>query len=176
MVPNSEPNIRQVYLITYSQADVVRFPTRRDFTDIVIRSFDGCPGQIVQWCCCLEEHRDEGWHYHMALKFDRTQRWLTSKRRLLEDGVSVHFSDTHTDYYSAWRYVNKEDRDTLHSVGHPDLGVAPRTTNASSSVHSRRRISISQANEEDASSEVQKQHHEVPHERKKGCLPLNFPR
>jgi len=126
-----EPNVRQVYLITYSQADLTRFPTRRAFADRVINSFDGCPATIKQRCCCLEQHTNNGWHYHMAVKFDRPQRWIRSKRRLLEEGVS----------HSAWSYVNKEDQDALHSLGHPDLRGPPRTHQASSTVHSRRRLS-----------------------------------
>ena len=34
-------SIRKVYLITYSKADLIKFPTRRSFADAVIASFSG---------------------------------------------------------------------------------------------------------------------------------------
>ena len=43
-------------------------------------------------------------------------------------GIQVNFSDNHSSYYSAYRYVTKEDHEALHSPGHPDLfEVVPRT-------------------------------------------------
>ena len=58
----------------------------------------------------------------MAIKLDRNQRWLSSKRNLLERcGISVHFSSLHRNYYSAWQYVTKEDEEFIESVNHPDF-------------------------------------------------------
>ena len=34
-------SIRKVYLITYSKADLIKFPTRRSFADAVIALFSG---------------------------------------------------------------------------------------------------------------------------------------
>ena len=48
--------VRQVYLITYSQADEVIFPNRKSFADAVLFSFDDTPAKVVQWCCCLKKH------------------------------------------------------------------------------------------------------------------------
>lgn len=47
-------------------------------------------------------------------------------------GISVHFSSIHSNYYSAWQYVTKEDEEYIESPGHPDLQNAqpPRTTMA----------------------------------------------
>ena len=43
-------------------------------------------------------------------------------------GIQVNFSDNHSSYYTAYRYVTKEDREALHSPKHPDLSdVVPRT-------------------------------------------------
>ena len=47
---------RKVYLITYSQADVERFPTRDSFVQAVLYAFHDSPANIIQWCCCMEEH------------------------------------------------------------------------------------------------------------------------
>ena len=94
--------VRQVYLITYSQADQARFPTRESFVEAVLFSFNGTPAKVVQWSCCLERHAVTGIHYHMAVKLNKNQRWLQSKKLLLEKfGISVHFSAIHANYYSA---------------------------------------------------------------------------
>ena len=126
--------VRKVYLITYSQADEARFPTRQSFVDAVVHSFYDTPAKIIQWCCSMERHLNSGIHYHMAVKLDKNQRWLSSKRFLLERcGISVHFSAIHANYFSAWQYVTKEDEDYIQSSGHPDLSNSnpPRTNRAS---------------------------------------------
>ena len=71
----------------------------------------------------------------MALKLDRCRRWLCSKKFLKEQhSISVHFSDLHYNYYSAWKYVTKEDEHVLESNDHPDLwnSKAPKTSTACS--------------------------------------------
>lgn len=126
--------VRQIYLITYSMVDTERFPTRSSFAEAVVQSFADPPVKVLQWCCCLEQHVKSGVHFHMVMKLDKNQRWLPSKRYLLERcGISVHFSATHGNYFSAWKYVTKEDQDYIQSDGHPDLTstTAPRTTKAS---------------------------------------------
>ena len=64
--------VRFVYLITYSQADLDLVPTREEFSAIVLDSFSNTdpssPLEVVQWACSKEEHRDVGSHYHMAVK------------------------------------------------------------------------------------------------------------
>lgn len=127
----SDNRVRKVYLITHSQADLDVFPTRQSFANAVLKSFENVPAQVLQWCCCIENHRDGGVHFHMAIKFDRNQRWICSKRRLEElYGISVHFSSVHYNYYSAWKYVTKCDLDFVESPSHPNLRN-PRTTAAS---------------------------------------------
>ena len=111
---NERPQIRQIYLITYSMVDRECFPTRSSFADAVVQSFADTPAKVLQWCCCLEQHVQSGVHFHMAMKLDKNQRWLPSKRYLLERcGISVHFSATHENYFSAWKYVMKEDQDYI---------------------------------------------------------------
>ncbi|KAK3709222.1 hypothetical protein QZH41_004581 [Actinostola sp. cb2023] len=62
----------------------------------------------------------------MAIKLNKVQRWLPSKRYLQERfGVSVHYSNVHHNYYSAWRYVTKSDTDYEERDGHPDLQNTP---------------------------------------------------
>ena len=75
--PNDEidvRSVRKVHLITYSQADVVRFPTRHSFVEAVLYSFHNTPAKIMHWSCWLEEHpKSCGSHFHMAQKLDRNQ-------------------------------------------------------------------------------------------------------
>ena len=98
--------VRQVYLITYSKADLQKFPTRESFAQAVVKSFEATNTKIEHWVCCKEAHQVDGFHYHMAIKLDRCKRWLSSKRCLEDNhGISVHFSNIHHNYYSAWKYT-----------------------------------------------------------------------
>ena len=125
--------LRQVYLLTYSQADMRRFSTRESFANAVLEAFAPTPATIVRWVCGKEKHQDGNYHYHMAIKLDRTQRWLAVKNRLQTNSdITVNFSGHHHDYYSAWMYATKEDPSVVQSVDHPDLSNGPpHTTNAS---------------------------------------------
>lgn len=125
---------RTVYLVTYSQADITKFPTRNDFANAVVQSFTSEIVSVLQWCCSKERHKRSGEHYHMCLKLSRNQRWLSSKTFLHERfGIQVHYSSVHHNYYSAWKYVTKEDECYVESLEHPDLKDAtePRTSKAS---------------------------------------------
>ena len=100
--------VRFVYLITYSQANLHSVLTQEEFSRIVLDSFsnaDTCSHvEEVQWACSQEEHRDGGIHYHMAVKLSARCRWL-KVRNYLEDRhrVKVNFSDKHCNYY--WCYT-----------------------------------------------------------------------
>jgi hypothetical protein len=125
---------RSVYLITYSQADLQKFTCRADFARAVVESFTQGNCNVSHWCCSLEEHTSGGKHYHMSLKLNKVQRWLASKRFLTQTyGISVHYSNVHHNYFSAWRYVTKSDTQYEESIGHPDLRNAksPRMSEAS---------------------------------------------
>lgn len=127
--------VRQVYLVTYSQANLDMFPTRRSFAEAVVCSFSGTTANVLQWVCCREPHIHGGSHYHLAIKLDRCQRWLQSKQYLQsQHDISVHFSNLHHNYFSAWKYVTKSDEQVLESEGHPDLwnSKPPKTNKACS--------------------------------------------
>ena len=90
--------------------------------------------EVLQWVCAQETHLDGALHYHMAVKLHQRRRWL--QVRIFweqENGIRVHFSSTHCNYYSACKYVTKEDVAFFQSEGHPDLANAlpPRTAQAS---------------------------------------------
>lgn len=89
--------------------------------------------------------RTGGVHYHVSIKLDRVQRWLASNKILQEQhGISVHFSSVHVNYYSAWKYVTKEDGEYEQSDKHPDLtsSQAPSTMTAYQALSGRRRARL----------------------------------
>ena len=74
--------VRSVYLITYSQADLQLFPTRESFTTAIENAFSSSQTDLLHWVCCLENPSQVGEHYHMAVKLNRNQRWLGVKDKL----------------------------------------------------------------------------------------------
>lgn len=138
----SARQVRSVYLITYSQADVDLVPTREEFSRVVLESFanaDPCSRcEVVQWVCSQEAHRERGIHYHMAVKLSARRRWL-KVRNYLDDkhSIKVNFSNRHYNYYSAWQYTTKEDTSYLESPSHPDLRNAPEPTSSQASLAHR---------------------------------------
>lgn len=136
---------RQVYMITYSRADQNIVSSRENFANLVVEAWSivsDC--NVLQWVVGKELHcssdKDEGnaWHYHMALKLDKKCRWL-QVRNILRNryNLKVHFSDNHSDYYTAYKYVTKEDINPAHSENHPDLkdSEPPKTSEASKKRH-----------------------------------------
>ena len=62
-------DLRRVYLITYSQADVNKLPTRHSFADAVLAAF--AETNVMHWCCSKEHHQKSGVHYHMSVKLSK---------------------------------------------------------------------------------------------------------
>ena len=151
------PQVRQVYLITYSQANLEKFPTRRSFAECVQQAFQATCTGVMQWVCCRERHSVRGQHYHMAVKLKKLRRWSAVKSYLREkEGITVHFSNAHNNYFTAWRYVTKEDEEALESPDHPYLwnSKPPRTQKASEKRASDGRTNALELNEECASTAV----------------------
>ena len=141
--PLGDRDTRKVYLVTYSQADLVKFPSRYEFAMAIVNSFTHGRTKVIQWCCCMEDHKTCGKHYHIALKLNRVQRWLASKRYLKDHyDITVHYSSKHHNYYSAWQYVTKSDQEYLQSERHPDLRNSnePRTATASRAKRQSRKL------------------------------------
>lgn len=122
---------RRLYLATLSQADATRFPTRQSFAEYIIKHFHRGTSQvrIIQWVCSKEQHKEGGFHYHMAMKLNGIKKWYGPWRAMYEDNVVISFSESHDYYISAYRYVTKEDENYIESEGHPDLKEvgSPRT-------------------------------------------------
>ena len=110
---------RRVFLITYSQANLLKFPTCMAFAEAVVVAFGST--QVVEWACCREPHKDGGVHYHMSISFRSSRRWGPVKRHFLENhDVSLNFTEDTCGYVAAYRYVckNKGPDEVAHSPGH----------------------------------------------------------
>ena len=92
---------------------------REEFASVVVEKFAKCNAKILRLCCSSESHKKSGKHYHLSLKLDRNQRWLSSLRN--EHGINVNCSSNHHNYYSAWAYVTKKEKNFVENAGHPDF-------------------------------------------------------
>ena len=133
-------SVCKVYLITYSQMEEELFPTRRSFVNAVFQSFTD--SSVVQWCCCLEQHISVGVHYHMVIKLGCSKWWISCKI-FFQDSceISVHFSEIHSNYYSAWKYSTKKHKHYIQGLDHPDLTNVgpPRMTMACIAIQTKRK-------------------------------------
>ena len=61
--------VREIYLITYSQVNADLFTTRESFVNIVIvcEAFTAC-NDVLQWLCAKENNEQSGFHFHMTVK------------------------------------------------------------------------------------------------------------
>ena len=62
--------VREMYLITYSQVNADLFTTRESFVNIVIvcEAFTACNVDVLQWLCAKENNEQSGFHFHMTVK------------------------------------------------------------------------------------------------------------
>ena len=135
---------RRQYLVTYSQADLNKFPSRESFGNMLCTEFNSGGGavKVAHWAGCRENHADGGVHYHCSLKLTGVKKWLLLKRTIEQKHkVVLNFSDSHDHYISAYRYVCKEDQHVAHSPGHPDLSEvgSPRTKTSIAAFRRKRR-------------------------------------
>lgn len=115
---------RRQYLVTYSQVDPDKFPTRESFAAILEEEFNAGESavKVKHWACCREPHENGGFHYHCAIKLTGTKKWVSVKHRVMSKyGVVINFSDSHDHYISAYNYVCKQDKDVAHHHQHPNL-------------------------------------------------------
>ena len=131
----SKNNVRRVYLVTYSRADQSKFPTRQSFGEQVVAYFNEkstTKACVEHWACCLELHENtSGVHYHLCVKLSGPKRWKSLKDNMMKKhGVVLNFSDSHDNYYTAYKYVTKKDPEVYLSPGHPNLEEigSPRTS------------------------------------------------
>ena len=62
--------VREIYLITYSQVNADLFTTRQSFVNIVIvcEAFTACNVDVLQWLCAKENNEQSGFHFHITVK------------------------------------------------------------------------------------------------------------
>ena len=104
---------RRQYLVTYSEADESKFFTRESFGKMLEAEFNAGTSvvKVDYWACSREEHQNNGFHYHFALKLTVCKKWLSVKNRIAEKhGIKVSFSDKHNFYLPACRYVCKSEQ------------------------------------------------------------------
>ena len=118
-------------------------PDRQTFAEFVLKAFDFENSTVkpLYWTVCKEAHQNGGSHYHMCIKLSKNIRWGGVKRKLLENVVNVNFMEEHSNYITAFRYVNKSDTKVLLSDSYPylDLAISPKTSKASKARLSRKR-------------------------------------
>ena len=70
MAPSPLKCGRRQYLISYSQAEEQRFPTRECFANVVVEEFNmgDYAFKVSHWACCRELHQDWGFHYYCTVK------------------------------------------------------------------------------------------------------------
>ena len=93
---------RRTYLIRYNQADIDAFPTRKSFVKVVKEAFTSSSGKswTLHWSYKIENHKNGGLHYHMALKVSNPKRWLQCKNEIFnKHKIIIHFSE-YENYYS----------------------------------------------------------------------------
>ena len=150
---------KRQYLVTYSQADLLKFPTRESFGTAVRDAFNHGSGKVTvqHWVCSRENHEDGGQHYHCSVKLDGVKRWLGVKNVFQQRyGVVLNFSDSHNHYMSAYRYTCKSDPTPAHSPEHPDLAAvgSPRTKTCIAAYRRKRKSGANQAQGSSSSSVV----------------------
>ena len=123
------PGHRSVYLITFSPCHSSQL-SRVEFAHLIVEAWHACSrSNIIQWVVCLESHETSGNHFHMAIKLSSPARWLKIRNFVDKKyGIKLNFSDSHTNYYTAYEYVVKQDPNFVLSSNHPDLsnGNCPR--------------------------------------------------
>ncbi len=75
--------VRTVYLITFSCTDMDVWQ-RDSFADAVASCFNPCTAtKVVQLACCMETHKDWGFHCHLYIPLNQCQCWLKVKNAII---------------------------------------------------------------------------------------------
>ena len=114
------------YLLTYAQADIQKFLNCWTFSECIFDAYTKGKSlrTVKEWACCIENHADGGWHYHMALNLSETRRWQPIKNYIFNrNKLSVNFATKNCGYVATYRYVCKGKRltDVLHIPRHSEM-------------------------------------------------------
>ena len=117
--------VHRTYLITYSQIDHRIFRRRVEFAAAVVQAFGA--QNVEYYAVGKEPHKTGGYHYHMAIKLNKTMRWHSARDYLHTTfGINVNFSTTGQMYAGAYRYTTKNDHNAIKGnvlKKHPDLDM-----------------------------------------------------
>ena len=96
--------------ITYSKANITKFPTRKTFADAVVNSFTLSGRKPLSSIGPVVLRTTSGQHYHMFYKLPGPTKWNLVKNHLTSNHqIVVNFSESHETYYAAYQYVCKKD-------------------------------------------------------------------
>ena len=70
LTENNQPH--RTYLVTYSNADMNKFPTRQYFARAVVGAFGG--NNVDYYVCGRELHQSGEPHYHLAIRLHQSMR------------------------------------------------------------------------------------------------------
>ena len=124
-------NARSVYLAIYSQANLDLVPNRSDFATIVKKALEnsGAGNTLVEWWCCCQEKQHDNLHFHVAVKLNMQRWWLSFCNYIIQHYcIQVNCSPQTGNYYNAWEYWAKADKNYVQSKNHPDFTCARKTT------------------------------------------------
>ena len=82
----SSRDVRGVYLITYSQANLEIVPTREAFAPFILDALDNAVPEsnaaVIHWVCSQESRADGGVHYQVVKL--SSQRWWRQLRNYID--------------------------------------------------------------------------------------------
>jgi len=71
--------VKKAYLITYSNANTSVFD-REKFSSAIVQSFQSATRSVVlHWSCCMEQHQNGSYRFHIAVLLDIAQRRMKVK-------------------------------------------------------------------------------------------------
>ena len=77
---------------------------------------------VEHWACCLEPHKKEGEPFHLCVKLSEPRRWKPIKEAVSDKhGIILHFSAKLDNYYTAFKFAIKIDKEVLMSPRHPNF-------------------------------------------------------
>ena len=102
--------LRTQYLVTYSKANMTKFPTTETFAQAIVNSFI-LSGKVTveHWACCLAEHENTSGKC-MCVVLLGPKRWNPVKNHLKSNyQIVVNIFESHKTYYTAYKYVCEKD-------------------------------------------------------------------
>ena len=126
-------SVRKLHTIIYSNAETDAFNGHSFAHAAVVAFKENTTSKVLQWACCMECHKEGGFHFHMCILLNRIQRWLKAQNAIKDrHSIVVNFSG-HSGYHTAYEYVTQKDSNCLNSLNsshHPENVIARKTLKA----------------------------------------------